>query len=66
VLTDGACDSPASVSAFGPSRAGLKDMGAPLGELDEATRQKAEARYFSFYELYVDPDPDAQGTASFS
>ncbi|KAK2611003.1 hypothetical protein N8I77_004386 [Diaporthe amygdali] len=55
---------------FGPlsiskDKFAAKDNGVPLGELDEATQQKAEARYFSFYELYVEPDPKAQGTATF-
>lgn len=42
-----------------------KENGLPLGELDEATRQIAEARYFSYYELYTDPDPKATGPADF-
>lgn len=42
-----------------------KDNGIPLGELDEDTRQKAETRYFSYYELYADPDPKATGPADF-
>lgn len=54
--------SPLSISK---DKFAAKDNGVPLGELDEATQQKAEARYFSFYELYVEPDPKAQGTAAF-
>ncbi|POS76082.1 mRNA splicing protein [Diaporthe helianthi] len=42
-----------------------KDNGVSLGELDEATQQKAEAHYFSFYELHVDADPKANGLADF-
>lgn len=42
-----------------------KENGVPLGELDEATRLKAEARYFSFYDLYTEPDPKATGLAEF-
>lgn len=37
----------------------------PLGELDEATRQNAERRYFSYYELNAEPDSNAQGPAEF-
>ncbi len=46
-------------------KADEKENGALVGELDEATRQKAEARYFNYYELYADPDPSAQGPATF-
>lgn len=42
-----------------------KENGVPVGELDEATRPKAEARYFSFYDLYLEPDPKATGPADF-
>jgi pre-mRNA-processing factor 39 len=42
-----------------------KDNGLPVGELDEATREKAEARYYNYYELYADPDPKATGPADF-
>ncbi|ROW16163.1 hypothetical protein VPNG_01863 [Cytospora leucostoma] len=55
---------------FGPvsiskDKFAAKENGLPLSELDEATRQKAEARYFSYYELYTDPDPKAAGPADF-
>ncbi|KAL1878677.1 hypothetical protein Daus18300_001952 [Diaporthe australafricana] len=55
---------------FGPlsiskDKFAAKDNGVPLGELDEATQQKAEARYFSYYELYVESDPKATGPADF-
>lgn len=36
-----------------------------VGELDEASRQKAELRFFNYYQLYIEPDPNAQGPASF-
>jgi pre-mRNA-processing factor 39 len=39
--------------------------GAGLPELDEATRPKAERRFYNYYELNVDPDPNAQGPANF-
>ncbi|KAG8165380.1 hypothetical protein KVR01_005655 [Diaporthe batatas] len=55
---------------FGPlsiskDKFAAKDNGVPLGELDEATQQKAEAYCFSFYELHVDADPKATGLADF-
>lgn len=34
--------------------------------LDESIRQKAEGTYPLYYEYIAEPDPDAQGTASFS
>lgn len=54
--------SPLSISK---DKFSAKDNGVPLGELDEATQQKAEAHYFSFYELHVDADPKANGPADF-
>lgn len=42
-----------------------KEAGEPAASLDEATLQKAEARYLSFYEVYASPDSVAQGPASF-
>ncbi|KAK0617880.1 hypothetical protein B0T17DRAFT_314168 [Bombardia bombarda] len=38
----------------------------PLGELDEATRVKAGSRFYSYYQLHTDPDPNAQGSAPFN
>ncbi len=59
--------SPSSVSLFAKEqKTGTKENGAPFAELDEDTRLKAEARYFSYYELFADPDPNAQGPAIFS
>jgi hypothetical protein len=37
-------------------------MRAPL---DDATRQKAEGTYPTYYEFIAEPDADAPGTASF-
>ncbi|KAF4993852.1 hypothetical protein FGRMN_6183 [Fusarium graminum] len=58
---------------FGPSSVaklssgvGAKENGAVRGELDEASKQRAEAQYFHFYEVHGEPDPDAQGTADFN
>lgn len=44
---------------------GPKDVDMSVGELDEASRQKAELRFFNYYQLYIEPDPNAQGPASF-
>ncbi|KAJ9157863.1 Pre-mRNA-processing factor 39 [Pleurostoma richardsiae] len=65
LLIDRELFGPPSVSALSKARAGSKENGLALGELDEATRQKAESRYYSFYELYADPDPNAQGPATY-
>jgi pre-mRNA-processing factor 39 len=43
-----------------------KENGVSAGELDEAMRNKAENRYPSFYEQYLDPDPAAVGLAIFN
>lgn len=42
-----------------------KENGAQ-GELDEASRRKAEAQYLNFYEAHFEPAADAQGTADFN
>lgn len=60
--TDRYASSPVSISK---DKFAAKDNGLPVGELDAATRQKAEARYFNYYELYAEPDPKATGTADF-
>lgn len=57
---------PASVATLYKSGDSAKENGAPRGELDEASRAKAEARYWNFYEVYAEPDPEAQGTADFN
>ncbi|PFH62553.1 hypothetical protein XA68_13135 [Ophiocordyceps unilateralis] len=55
---------------FGPSsvtgEGGSKENGVAGGELDEASRHKAEARLVFFYETYVEPNPSAQGPADFN
>lgn len=53
------------MAIFPKLKLGAKENGIPLGDLDEPTRQKAEARYYSFYQLHADPDMEAQGTAEF-
>jgi pre-mRNA-processing factor 39 len=45
---------------------GSQENGATAGELDEASKAKAEARGFTFFQLYSDPPADAQGTADFN
>lgn len=42
-----------------------KENGQPLGELDEATRLKAEAHYFNFFEFFGESDLKATGVAEF-
>ena len=37
-----------------------------LGELDEATRLKAETIFSSYYQTQSDPHPDVQGLAPFN
>lgn len=54
---------PQSVSVITKAKQSKESSGTP--ELDEATRFKAERRFYSFYELHMDPDPNAQGPASF-
>ncbi|KAK0631701.1 hypothetical protein B0T14DRAFT_8293 [Immersiella caudata] len=57
---------PQSISAVGKGALRVKENGAPLGELDDADRSKAESRYFSYYQLHTEPDSNAQGPASFN
>ncbi|RBR24797.1 uncharacterized protein FIESC28_02365 [Fusarium coffeatum] len=57
---------------FGPtsvaklSTTNSKDNDVARGELDEASKQRAEARYVHFYEVHGEPDSDAQGNADFN
>lgn len=57
---------------FGPSSVAKlstdsgKENGAAKGELDEASKQRAEAQYSHFYETHGEPDADAQGNADFN
>ncbi|KAK3355028.1 hypothetical protein B0H65DRAFT_535788 [Neurospora tetraspora] len=57
---------PQSISVITKAKLGGKENGVAMGELDEPTRQKAETRFYSFYQLHMDPDPNAQGPASFN
>jgi pre-mRNA-processing factor 39 len=45
---------------------GAKENGVARGELDDASRQKAEARHWAFYQLHGEPNADAQGPADFN
>lgn len=54
--------SPSSISKG--SKLDQKDDHLP--DLDATTQAKAEGRYQSFYEVYTEPDPVAQGPASFN
>lgn len=66
-FTTNSAYSPPSVAALSKSASGVKEEnGAVPGELDDASKPKAEARYLNFYELYIEPNPDAQGPAVFN
>ncbi|KAL2154856.1 hypothetical protein VTH82DRAFT_3532 [Thermothelomyces myriococcoides] len=54
---------PQSISPI--TKAKLSKDAAGLPGLDEATRIKAERRFYNYYQLHTDPDPNAQGPASF-
>jgi pre-mRNA-processing factor 39 len=56
---------PPSVSALSQANAGSKEGATHLGELDAATRAKAESNYLPYYKLHADPVPDATGPAPF-
>jgi len=56
---------PASISTLGKTKGDGKEGSAPLVELDRVTMQKAEAHFYSFYEMNADVDPEAQGPAVF-
>ena len=58
--------SPPSVASYAKASSSAKENGATRGELDEASRHKAEARYLNFYEIHSEQSAsDAQGPASF-
>ncbi|KAL2017891.1 hypothetical protein VTK56DRAFT_1547 [Thermocarpiscus australiensis] len=64
LLVDRELFGPQSVSPITKAKH-TKEFGG-LPELDEATRLKAERRFYNYYELHTDPDPNAQGPASFN
>lgn len=51
------------MSVYSKSGPGQKENG--LAELDDATKAKAEAKYWSYYDLHGDANQEAQGPASF-
>lgn len=53
------------MSVYSKSGPGQKENGLALAELDDATKDKAEAKYRSYYDLHGDANPEAQGPASF-
>ncbi|PNP53121.1 hypothetical protein THARTR1_06331 [Trichoderma harzianum] len=57
---------PASISTASKSGSGAKENGASLGELDEASKRKAQTRYLNFYEAHPEPNTEAQGAADFN
>ncbi|KAL3306807.1 pre-mRNA-processing factor 39 [Colletotrichum asianum] len=56
---------PGSISVLAKAKSG-KENGVGGGELDDATRHRAEARYLKYYELPNEPDAEGQGTAPFN
>ncbi|KEZ44631.1 hypothetical protein SAPIO_CDS3674 [Scedosporium apiospermum] len=66
LLLDRETFGPPSVSVYSKTRAGNKENGLTLAELDDATKVKAEAKYWTYYDLHGDVSPDAQGPASFN
>jgi pre-mRNA-processing factor 39 len=57
---------PPSVSPFAKDKLGAKENGVSGPELDDTARLKSEARYLSYYQLFQEPDPNAQGPAEFN
>ncbi|KAL2207257.1 mRNA splicing protein [Sarocladium strictum] len=58
--------SPGAVAKMAARQPPKENGAAARGELDEASKPKAEARYLSFYELHSEPQADAQGPADFN
>ncbi|KJZ76563.1 hypothetical protein HIM_03899 [Hirsutella minnesotensis 3608] len=57
---------PASVASVSASQEGAGVNGTAGGELDEASKRKAEGRVVFFYEAHQEPDATAQGPADFN
>ncbi|PHH87869.1 hypothetical protein CDD83_8296 [Cordyceps sp. RAO-2017] len=57
---------PASVAVTSTNPASQRENGGAVGELDEASKRKAETRATFFYEAYAEPNPAAQGPADFN
>lgn len=58
------CSSPASTCTL--DKPSVKENGMMRAVLDDATRYRAESTYPAYYEFIAEPDPEAQGTASFN
>lgn len=54
------------MAAESKSGSSAKENGAAAGELDEASKRKAEIRYWNFYEAHPEANSAAQGTADFN
>lgn len=63
LITDREIFGPPSITVF---KTGPKDDGASLGEMDEATKARAEARYLTFYQLHSASSVEGQGNAPFN
>ncbi|KND90200.1 Pre-mRNA-processing factor 39 [Tolypocladium ophioglossoides CBS 100239] len=57
---------PASVAFPAAGQEGARENGAAGGELDEASKKKAESRLVFFYQTHTEPDASAQGPAGFN
>lgn len=58
--------SPASVAEQNPIKKENGQVQEPVvGELDEASRRRAEVRQLNFFELHASADPEAQGAAEY-
>ncbi|KAH7022545.1 hypothetical protein EDB80DRAFT_694990 [Ilyonectria destructans] len=57
---------PPSVAKLSNGAESAKENGAAQGELDDASKRRAEARFLQFFETHGEPDPNAQGTADFN
>ncbi|KFH45782.1 Pre-mRNA-processing factor-like protein [Hapsidospora chrysogenum ATCC 11550] len=56
---------PPSIATVSKIGDGAKENGASRGELDDAAKQKAEAKRLNFFELHGEPNDTAQGPADF-
>jgi len=57
--------SPSSVTFLTKQQESAKETGVPYVELDDETRQKAEQRYYKYYQYFDEAEATAQGPASF-
>lgn len=57
---------PKSIATIHKGGDGSQENGTGANELDESSRSKAEARGYTFFQLYGETSEDAQGTADFN